>query len=83
LGLQYLLSEEGKFLRRKLLIALTEDDRIHTQEVRRLWNLVKEDLQPSRLFSAALGAVAEFSTEGAAAILPSVTVLPVFENWRS
>lgn len=68
LGLQFLLSEEGAFLRRQLMLALIEDDRIHTAEVRSLWNLVKEDLQPSRLFSVALGALAEFSTEGAAAL---------------
>lgn len=68
LGLQFLLSEEGSFLRRQLMLALIEDDRIHTAEVRSLWNLVKEDLQPSRLFNVALGALAEFSTEGAAAL---------------
>ena len=68
LGLQFLLSEEGSFLRRQIMLALIEDDRIHTAEVRSLWNLVKEDLQPSRLFNVALGALAEFSTEGAAAL---------------
>jgi len=47
-------SDEGKFLRRQLLLALTEDDR-HTQEVQRLWNLVKDDLKPTRLFNAAIG----------------------------
>jgi hypothetical protein len=50
------------------MLALIEDDRIHTKEVGSLWNLVKEDLQPSRLFNVALGALAEFSTEGVAAI---------------
>jgi predicted unusual protein kinase regulating ubiquinone biosynthesis (AarF/ABC1/UbiB family) len=57
LGLQYFLSDEGKFLRRQLLLALTEDDRLHTQEVQRLWNLVKDDLKPTRLFNAAIGAL--------------------------
>ncbi|MDF0553902.1 AarF/ABC1/UbiB kinase family protein [Kamptonema sp. UHCC 0994] len=68
LGLQYLLSNEGAFLRRQVVLALIEDDRLHTQEVSRLWDLVKEDLKPGRLFNAALGALAEFSTEGAAAL---------------
>lgn len=77
LGLRYLLSEEGVFLRQKLLLALTEDDKLHTEEVRRLWNLVKEDIQPNRLFTAALGALADFSREGAAALLPSVATLSV------
>ncbi|MFB2976316.1 ABC1 kinase family protein [Microseira sp. BLCC-F43] len=58
LGLQYLLSEEGSFLRRQLLLALTEDDRLHTAEVRRLWDLVKDDLKPAQLFNVALSVVA-------------------------
>jgi len=70
LGLQYLLSDEGKFLRRQLLLALTEDDRLHTEEVRRLWNLVKDDLKPNRLFDVAIGALSELSKEGAVAISP-------------
>jgi hypothetical protein len=68
LGLQFLLSEEGSFLRRQLMLALIEDDRIHTKEVGSLWNLVKEDLQPSRLFNVALGALTELSTAGTAAL---------------
>ncbi len=69
LGLQFLLSDEGKFLRRQILIALTEDDRIHTEEVQRLWNLVKDDLQPGKLFTAAIGALAEMTPLAGAAIL--------------
>ncbi|NJM70936.1 MAG: AarF/ABC1/UbiB kinase family protein [Scytonema sp. RU_4_4] len=70
LGLQYLLSDEGKFLRRQLALALTEDDRLHTEEVQRLWDLVKDDLQPTRLFNVAIGVLTTFSREGVAAILP-------------
>ncbi len=70
LGLQYLFSDEGQLLRRQVLLALVEDDRIHTEEVQRVWNLVKDDLQPNRLLGAAWGAIAEFSTERAAALLP-------------
>jgi hypothetical protein len=61
LGLQYFMSTEGQFLRRQLLLALTEDDRLHTAEVQRLWDLVKDDLQPARLFNAAWGTLTEFS----------------------
>ncbi|MCS6791710.1 MAG: AarF/ABC1/UbiB kinase family protein [Oscillatoriaceae bacterium SKYG93] len=82
LAAQYLFSEEGKFLRRQILLALTEDERLHTEEVRRIWNLVKEDLQPNRLFSAALEAIAEFSAEGAAAILPAVALSSAFKSVR-
>ena len=75
LGLQFLLSEEGQFLRRQLLLALTEDDRLHTQEVQRLWNLVKDDLKPGRLFNVALSSLTELSIEGVASILPLATIL--------
>ncbi len=63
MGLQFLFSEEGQVLRNQLILALTEDDRLHTDEVQRLWQIVKPDLQPSRIVSAALGAIADFSGE--------------------
>lgn len=78
LGLQYLLSEEGQYLRRQLLLALTEDDRLHTEEVRKLWLLIKDDLQPRRLFDAAWSAIADFSAERSAAFSPSMATLPPF-----
>lgn len=70
LGIQFLLSDEGSYLRRQLLIALTEDDRLHTAEVQRLWHLIKDDLQPSRLFNAAIGALAGISPSGSSALIP-------------
>ncbi len=70
LGLQYLLSDEGKFLWNQVLLALTEDDRLHTEEVQRIWNLVKDDLKPRRLFDVALSSLSSISKEGIAAILP-------------
>ncbi|WP_009631926.1 ABC1 kinase family protein [Synechocystis sp. PCC 7509] len=70
MGLQFLLSEEGQYLRQQLLIALTEDDRLHTAEVQSLWNLVKDELQPNRLFNVAIGALSDFSKERTAALLP-------------
>jgi len=75
LGLQYLMSEEGQFLRRQLLLALTEDDRLHTEQVQRLWRLVKDDLQPARLWDVAVGALTEFSLESAASLFPPVAAL--------
>lgn len=53
LGLQYLFSEEGQYLRRQIVLALTEDDRLHTEEVQRLWNLIKSDLRPLFLIDVA------------------------------
>ena len=70
LGFQYLMSEEGKLLRRQLVLALTEDDRLHTAEVQRLWDLIKDDIQPSKLFGVAWSALSDFSTENIAALLP-------------
>ena len=71
LGLQYLLSEEGKYLRQQLLIALTEGDRLHTDEVRRLWSLIQDDIQPQKIFDFAFSAFRQISAEGVAAIVPS------------
>lgn len=72
LGFQYLMSEEGEFIRRQILLALIEDDRLHTEEVRRLWELVKDDIKPNQLFTAAVDALANFSRESAAAFIPAV-----------
>lgn len=73
LGLQFFMSDESLFLRRQILLALVENDRIHTKELQRLWDLVKDDLHPNRLFSAALGAIGQGATE----LLPSVATLLV------
>jgi predicted unusual protein kinase regulating ubiquinone biosynthesis (AarF/ABC1/UbiB family) len=71
LGLQYLLSDEGKFLRRQLVLALTEDDRLHTEEVQRIWNLIKDELPATRLLGAAIEALTNLSKERTSAILPA------------
>ena len=72
LGIQYLLSEEGDYLRRKLLLALIEDDRLHTPEVQRLWDLIKDDLQPERILSSAWDALTVFSQTQAANLFPAL-----------
>jgi predicted unusual protein kinase regulating ubiquinone biosynthesis (AarF/ABC1/UbiB family) len=63
MGLQFLFSEEGQVLRNQLILALTEDDRLHTDEIQRLWQIVQPDLRPGRIVSAALEAIADFSGE--------------------
>jgi predicted unusual protein kinase regulating ubiquinone biosynthesis (AarF/ABC1/UbiB family) len=83
MGFQFLLSEEGKFLRRQLVLALTEDDRLHTEEVQSLWNLVKDDLPPNRLLNVAIGILTELSREGVAAILPKATPIVSFTDKQS
>lgn len=80
LGLQYLLSDEGNFLRQQLLIALTEDDRLHTAEVRRIWNLVKDEIKPNQLFNVAIEAISEISKERTSAILPVMSAFAVFSK---
>jgi len=61
LGFQFLVSEEGSYLRRQIISALVEDDRLHTQEVQRLWELVQADLKPSKIFDVAVSAIKNFS----------------------
>ncbi|HEY9803442.1 MAG TPA: AarF/ABC1/UbiB kinase family protein [Leptolyngbyaceae cyanobacterium] len=80
MGLQFLLSDEGQFLRRQLVLALTEDDRLHTEEVQRLWFLVKDDLKPNRIFNVAIGLLTDLSRESVAAILPKATSLAFFDE---
>ncbi len=74
MGLQFLASDEGRYLRRQILLALTEDNRLHTEEVQRLWFLIKDDLQPDRLLGAAWDAIADFSKERAALFVPTELV---------
>ena len=71
LGLEYILSEEGKYLRQQLLIALTEDDRLHTDEVQRLWSLIQNDIKPQKILDLAFNTFRQFSVTSMAAIIPS------------
>jgi predicted unusual protein kinase regulating ubiquinone biosynthesis (AarF/ABC1/UbiB family) len=80
LGLQYLLSEEGQYLRQQLILALVEDDRLHTDEVRRLWDLIKDDVRPSRLLNAALGALAGLSPAKTLLSTPLMPFNPLERN---
>ncbi|BAQ66651.1 AarF/ABC1/UbiB kinase family protein [Geminocystis sp. NIES-3709] len=61
LGLQFLVSEEGDYLRRQLITALIEDDRLHTEEVQRLWTLIQPEFQPQKLFNVALQAIRQLA----------------------
>lgn len=69
MGLQYLLSEEGRYLRNQLLLALTENDRLHTAEVQRIWDLVKDEFQPTRLWDAAWTTLQDFSSTQVAGLM--------------
>ncbi|MDB9376846.1 ABC1 kinase family protein, partial [Nodularia sphaerocarpa] len=80
MGLQYLMSEEGKFLRREFVLALTEDDRLHTEEVQRLWDLVKDDIKPNRLLDVAIGMLTDLSRESVAAVIPHSAFFAAFSD---
>lgn len=69
LGIQYLFSDEGGYLGRQLLLALTEDERLHTVEVQRLWSLIKDEFEPQQLFTVAINAVRDFSLPSVAALM--------------
>jgi predicted unusual protein kinase regulating ubiquinone biosynthesis (AarF/ABC1/UbiB family) len=58
LGFQFLISDEGRSLRNQIIMALTEDNRLHLSEVQQLWNLVKGELEPAKLLNVAFGALA-------------------------
>jgi predicted unusual protein kinase regulating ubiquinone biosynthesis (AarF/ABC1/UbiB family) len=81
LGLQFLISAEGHSLRNQIVMALTEDNRLHVAEVQQLWNLVKDELQPNKLLNVAIGAIADsfpkaiagISTAGVGSLLNSLT----------
>lgn len=80
LGLKFLMSEEGRSLRNQIIMALTEDNRLHLTEVRQLWNLVKEELEPAKLLNVAFDALAgsvpkaigNLSTVGVSSLLSSL-----------
>ena len=73
LGLQYILSEEGQYLRRQVLLALTDNERLHTEEVQRLWTLIKDDFGPQQIFNLVFSTIREFSAETVAAVMPTTT----------
>ncbi len=75
LGLSYLISDEGKYLRQQLLLALTEDNRLRTAEVQKLWDLVKDEITPSRVLGAAWEALVASSIEQAKTWVPPVAAL--------
>jgi predicted unusual protein kinase regulating ubiquinone biosynthesis (AarF/ABC1/UbiB family) len=71
IGMRFLMSEEGADLRRQIILALTEDNRLHTEEVQRLWALVSHEIQPDKLATAAWNAFVDFSKKSAAEFLPA------------
>lgn len=69
MGLSYLMSPEAAGLRQQLVVALTEGDRLHVEEVQRLWELLKPDLTPQQLWQVATKAIRDS--------LPEAVIAPV------
>ena len=68
-GLSYLLSDEASDLRRQIIVALTDDDRLHVEEVQRLWERIQPELTPEQLFQAAASSIRD--------ALPEAVVGPI------
>ncbi|MFN3927590.1 MAG: ABC1 kinase family protein [Pseudanabaenaceae cyanobacterium] len=75
MGLQYLLSPEGQFLRSRLLLALTEDNRLHWEELQRLWHLLTPELEPRKLWQIASKNIPPLAAQ-------LVTAIPVLASWQ-
>jgi predicted unusual protein kinase regulating ubiquinone biosynthesis (AarF/ABC1/UbiB family) len=62
MGMQFLMSDEGRVLRNQLVLAMTEGDRLHVQEVQQLWKMLKVELEPTKIFGVAIEAISSFSS---------------------
>jgi predicted unusual protein kinase regulating ubiquinone biosynthesis (AarF/ABC1/UbiB family) len=69
MGFRYLVSAEAKDLRQQLILALTADDRLHFDILQQLWDLVKPEMSPQRLWQNAWQATVQ--------ALPAVMVEPL------
>ena len=67
-GINYLLSEEASDLRRQIIVALTDDDRLHVEEIQRLWERLQPELTPDQLLQAAVHSIRD--------ALPEAVVVP-------
>ncbi|MBD2150861.1 AarF/ABC1/UbiB kinase family protein [Pseudanabaena sp. FACHB-1277] len=74
MGIKFLTSKDGEYIRRRILLALTEDNRLHTEEVMRIWNMLSVDMEPAKLWNMAVnaltGAVSGAVPKAIAAVLP-------------
>ncbi len=82
MGLQFLMSEEADDFRRQIILALTEDDRLHTEEVQRLWNLVKGELKPDRMLNEAWRALVQFGAARTVEAFPALANLSPLTGGR-
>lgn len=79
MGLKFLASKDGEYFRHRILLALTEDNRLHTEEVMRIWQMLGVDLQPAMLWDMAVKAISGAMPKAIAAALP----FAAFQNINS
>ena len=70
MGFKFLTSKDGEYIRRRILLALTEDNRLHTQELIRIWQMVGPDIEPAKLWDMAVKTLAAAMPKAIAAALP-------------
>ena len=70
MGFKFLTSTDGEYIRRRILLALTEDNRLHTEEVMRIWQMLRPDLEPAKLWDMAVNALTKTMPKAIAAALP-------------
>ena len=70
MGLKFLASKDGEYIRRRILLALTEDNRLHTEELVRIWQMIGSDIEPAKLWGMAVNAIAGAVPRAIAAVLP-------------
>ena len=73
MGFKFLTSKDGEYIRRRILLALTEDNRLHTEEVMRIWQMLRPDLEPAKLWDMAVNALTKTMPKAIAAALPFAT----------
>ena len=79
MGFKFLTSKDGEYIRRRILLALTEDNRLHTEELIRIWQMLSPDLEPAKLWDIAVRALTGAVPKAIAAALP----FAAFQNINS
>jgi predicted unusual protein kinase regulating ubiquinone biosynthesis (AarF/ABC1/UbiB family) len=70
MGFKFLASKDGEYIRRRILLALTEDNRLHTEELMRIWQMIGADLEPAKLWNMAVKTLTGAMPKAIAAALP-------------
>ena len=80
MGIKFLTSKDGEYIRRRILLALTEDNRLHTEEVMRIWNMLSGDIEPAKLWNMAVNALTGAVTGAVPKAIAAVLPFAAFQN---